>query len=174
MGWVMSMDEKNETAGRREFVKTAALGAIGSLMLPGCLPARESATPRVITVFGIVDIAQALADDTLTGNLYFLDNNKDLGSQFLGTDHLRTALRPGDLIQWLVYGLQVETVADIVSIAGPAAVIANPTSIAVAPGIAIWVGKIAPTANGIYQYSVVLSVEHRTMGLSSPLSLEVL
>jgi hypothetical protein len=172
---VMNMDEEEAIAARRDFLRLAAVGAIASLALPGCSDSSaEDSSPRIITIFGIIDIAQALADNSLNNNIYWLDNNKAAGSQFHGTDHLRTAINKGNLVQWFVYGLQVETSADIASISGPAVAIANPALTPIAPGFTFWRGQIAPSANGDYQYAISLNVEGRLMTATSPLTLDVL
>ena len=169
------MDEENKNSARRDFLKLAAVGALGSLFLPGCSnsDAAPIASPRTVSIIGIIDIAQALADNSLENNLYWLDNNSSFGSQFQGTDHLKTAIRRGDTVQWFVSGLQVETVVDIANISGPAAEIANPVSTQIMPGMSFWIGKISPSASGLLQYSVALQVENRLMTMSSLLALDV-
>lgn len=176
------MDDEEVLATRRDFLKIAALGAIGSLSLPGCssssaessVPSAVAITPaRTVYIIAVVDVAQALADESLQNNVYIVDNNKAAGSQSQGTARLETAVNKGDNIVWLVSGLEVETVVDIASITGPAATIANATII---PGAlaSYFVGQIAPTASGSYQYNVALMVENRLMTIPSSLTLDVL
>ncbi len=171
------MDEEKEIAGRRDFLKMATLGTLGSLILPACSNSSAAADPgakKTITVLGIVDIGQSLADNSLTNNMYWFDNNSGSGSRFQGTDHLCTAINRGNFIQWFVYGLQVETFAEIGSITGSVVTIANPVLTPVMPGIAFWYGQIASyAAGGIYQYALTLNVEDRLMAMPSLLTLEV-
>lgn len=171
------MDDEATSVERREFLKVAALSALGSLALPGCTnssAAETPAAPRTVTILGMLDVAQALADNSLENNLYWLDNNKAAGSLYQGTGHLRTAIRKGDVVQWVVSGLEVETVADIVGITGAAAAVANPVATPIAPGFSLWLGQIAATGSGIYSYDVALKVESRTMTASAQLALDVL
>lgn len=169
------MDDEKKIAARRDFLKMAAAGALGSLLLPGCSnsDAAPIPSPRSVSVIGIIDIAQALADNSLENNIYWLDNNSSVGSQFQGTNHLKTALKRGDFIQWVVSGLQVETVVDIANLSGPAAEMATPVLTQIMPGVSFWTGKIPPTASGLFQYTVALQVENRLMTMSSLLALDV-
>ena len=161
-------------AARREFLKMTALTAIGTQLLPGCSvsnaeagAAVPAAAPRSVSIIGAIDIAQALADNSLDNNLYWFDNNSAAGSLYQGTGHLLTSLGKGDSVQWFISGLQVETVADIASISGPGATIANALATTLAPGFSFWSGKISDLASGSYPYSIVLKVENRLMTASS-------
>jgi hypothetical protein len=169
------MDEESEIAARRHFLKVAAAGALTTLPLTGCSDSNAEAQPstKVITIIGIVDVAQALADNSLTNNIYWFDNNTVEGSLYQGTDHLSTAIKNGNRVQWVLSGLQVETTADIESIYGSVVNIANPVSLPIAPGISFWSGQIVAGASGLYQYGVTLKVESRSMVLSSVLALNV-
>lgn len=167
----MAAEDKNIT--RRNFLKIAAMGAISSQFLPGCSNSNAASVPaKTITILGFVDVAQALADSSLDNNLYWLDNNSGAGSLYQGTDHLKTAVKNGDSVQWIISGLEVETRADIVKLAGKVEEIANIVSVPIAPGVNFWIGQIITTATGLFQYNVTLKVESRLM-ISSKLSLDV-
>ena len=45
-----------------------------------------------ITVIVMVDIAQALANNSLGGHIYLFDNLRTTGSQGLGTEHLTSKI----------------------------------------------------------------------------------
>lgn len=167
------MDAEDKNISRRNFLKIAAMGAISSQLLPGCSSSNAAFfTTKTITIIGFVDVAQVLADSSLDNNLYWLDNNSGAGSLYQGTNHLKTAVKNGDTVQWIVSGLQVETRADIVKLAGPLEGIANIASVPIAPGINFWIGQISTNATGLFQYDVTLKVESRLM-ISSWLSLDV-
>lgn len=169
------MDHEKIFAVRRALLKLAAVSALGSLSLPGCSSSSADAAPtKTITILGIVDVAQALADNSLDNNIYWMDNNASAGSQYLGTGHLKTAISRGSAVQWIVSGLQVETVADIAEISGSAVAIANPVLTTLALGFSFWTGQIANSASGLHTYAIKLKVENRLMNMSSPLSLEIL
>jgi hypothetical protein len=172
----MNMDADKWMSERRDFLKMAAAGAAGALLLPGCSESNSepAAVPRTTSIIGLVDVAQALADNSLDNNLFWVDNNTSLGSLYQGTSHLRTAIRKGELVQWVVSSLQVETEVNIARIGGAAAQIANPVPTPVALGITFWIGRIAANAGGIYQYDMALKVESRVLTLSTPLTLDVL
>jgi len=168
------MDDENGLTNRRDFLKMAAAGAVGSMALSGCSSSQaEAVSTRTVTIIGVLDIAQALADNSLVDNLYWFDSNARKGSLYQGTDHLRTVISPGDLVLWVVSGLQVETLADIARITGPAASIANAASSPIAPGVNFWSGKIGLDASGVYEYDIALQVEGRLMTASKPLVLDV-
>lgn len=172
----MNVDAEKRMSERREFLKMAAAGAAGALLLQGCSESNSesAAAPRTTSIIGLVDVAQALADNSLDNNLYWTDNNTSLGSLHQGSSHLQTAIRRGELVQWVVSSLQVETEVNIARISGAAAQIANPVPTTIALGIVFWIGRVAANAGGIYQYDVALKVESRVLTLSAPLTLEVL
>jgi len=130
---------------RREFLALAAFGAVGAFVLPGFVnasAASSGATPSVITVIGIVDITQALADGSLKNNIYWFDNNASNGSQYLGTDSLCSAVTQNMPITWIVSGLEVETTVDIAGITGPGATVTNATATTAYNGaLNYWAGQ---------------------------------
>lgn len=68
---------------------------------------------KTITVFVIVDVVGALADDELDKNIYLLDNNKSNGSKNEGTGTLKTKVSKGDTIIWSIYSIEPEAYAAI-------------------------------------------------------------
>ncbi|KAF0814287.1 hypothetical protein IGB42_01188 [Andreprevotia sp. IGB-42] len=71
---------------------------------------------KAISIVAVVDVVGALANDTLTGNLYLLDNNKSNGSTDEGTDVLKTRVKKGDQLVWVVQTLECEAYASIAGI----------------------------------------------------------
>lgn len=132
-----------------------------------------SSVTRNVTIIGAVDVAQALADNSLENNLYWFDNNQAVGSQNQGTGDLTTAIRRGDSIHWIVSGLEVETSADIASFSGSVLQIARPVKLPVGPGMTFWEGKVSDAAETkSYDYRVTLNLEGRE--LETRLSLNIL
>jgi hypothetical protein len=171
----MTMVKAHALFERRDFLKAAAAGTAGAMLAPACTASRsEAAGPRTVTVLGLIDIAQALADASLDNNVYWFDNNAAIGSTHLGTDHLETTLHNGDLIQWLISGLEVETAADIAGIIGPATAIAHPVELELMPGMVFWAGQIVGQPKGLFPYSITLKVENKLMTMNSTLALNVL
>lgn len=161
----------NELLDRRQFLQLSALGALGTVLLPGEVFSQSmDESVNNITVMGFVDVAQSLADGTVNGNAYWMDNNRSNGSSNEGTDSLITKLKPGDTVRWFVFSLEVETVVDIIGITGPAASISNPQLVET-PYFSWWEGEIDETVSGIHDYSLELQVESQEMLMSSPLAL---
>jgi len=71
---------------------------------------------RTITITPIIDIVGALADGTLSKNLYLLDNNKANGSSGEGTETLKTMVEEGDQLIWSIMSLEPEAFASITDI----------------------------------------------------------
>lgn len=169
------MGNEEDLEARREFLKLAALSAAGSIVLPGCSDGSAETLPptKAITIIGVIDVAQTLADNALKNNLFWVDNNASQGSTNLGTDRLTTSITRNSSVLWVVSGLEVETSAEIASITGPGGIMANPVSTLIAPGVYFWIGKIPFYAIGTYEYYVTLNVENRMMTIPSPLRIEV-
>jgi len=174
---VIDMSDEKALESRRDFLKLAALGTVGSLSLPefsNANAATSSATPKTVSVIGVVNVSQALADNSLINNVYWMDNNGSGGSQYIGTDHLNSAIAQGAAITWIVSGLEVESVVNIADITGPAANVSGATFNSLYNGaLNYWVGQINAPASGSYSYNIVLKVENRLMIAPSPLALKV-
>lgn len=169
------MGIKEDLETRREFLKIATLSAAGSIALPGCSSGSAETLPptKTITIIGAIDIAQALADNSLKNNLYWVDNNASQGSKNLGTGSLATSITRNSRVLWVVSGLEVESSAEIASITGPAGIMANPVPTLILPGVSFWIGQIPFSAIGTYDYYVTLNVENRLMTIPTPLKLNV-
>jgi hypothetical protein len=69
------------------------------------------------TILTLVDVVGALANDTLSNNVYMLDNNASKGSTGEGSERLKTQVKRGDQLIWLIQAIEPEsfvTIADII------------------------------------------------------------
>ncbi len=131
-------------------------------------------TARAVSIVGVVNAARALAKGTLLGSVFWYDNNKAAGSQFLGTDHLVSAIDAGAAVTWVVSPLEVETFVEFVGMTGPAAKMTNATlETAYDGGLVYWKGQVASSAKGEYSYTFSLNVGGRVMELPADLTLAV-
>lgn len=71
---------------------------------------------KTITILSLVDVVGALADDSITNNLYLFDNNKVNGSADQGTGILKTKVNSGDRLIWTLMSLEPESYAAISNI----------------------------------------------------------
>jgi len=163
----MNVDETN--IERRKLL-VAAAGVLGTLTLPGCILTDDAqasptaaATPK--TIMGGIDVAQALADGSLVNNQYWFDTNVAGGSTGMGSGALKTVVNKGDTVTWVVSGLEVETLVDIVSVSGtPALALDSPGKYSAGYGNTIWSATIpADTPSGVYAYQVTLNLENKPM-----------
>ena len=65
-------------------------------------------TGKTITIASVIDVVGALANDSLSGQVYFMDTNKANGSTHQGTENLRTVVKKGDRLVWTVIFLECE------------------------------------------------------------------
>ncbi len=75
--------------------------------------------PNQINVNVAVDVIRALSDETLEDNLYMMDNNPfgpGFESTGQGTDYLTTSCVPGQVIQWVIHAIDLQTPVSIKSI----------------------------------------------------------
>ncbi|MDJ0511022.1 MAG: hypothetical protein QNJ64_17465 [Crocosphaera sp.] len=70
-------------------------------------------TGKTTTIASVIDVVGALATDSLSGQVYFMDTNKAGGSQNQGTENLRTVVKKGDRLVWTVIFLECEAYAAI-------------------------------------------------------------
>jgi hypothetical protein len=66
-----------------------------------------------IVIAVVVDVIEALANDSLLGSIYLLDNNKANGSSNEGTESLKTKVNEGDQLFWVTHPLECEVFASI-------------------------------------------------------------
>jgi hypothetical protein len=100
---------------------------------------------ETIAIVSVVDVAAALAADTLTGSVYLMDNNKANGSTDEGSEVLKTKVRKGDQLVWVCVPLECEAHVNItgVEIDNKYREYCDPTQ-AVYPGtnVVYWHGEI--------------------------------
>ncbi|MFQ3235711.1 MAG: hypothetical protein ACI9C4_001273 [Paraglaciecola sp.] len=75
--------------------------------------------PNQINIVIAVDVIRALSEKTLKDNLYMMDNNPfNNGQQSTGqgTDYLTTSCMPGQVIQWVIQAIDLQTPVSIKSI----------------------------------------------------------
>ncbi|NET03371.1 MAG: hypothetical protein F6K16_01260 [Symploca sp. SIO2B6] len=63
-----------------------------------------------LNVITVVDLHKAVANNTLDGALYMIDNS--VGSTGRGTAHLQTVCKQGQVINWLIYAMDMELRTD--------------------------------------------------------------
>lgn len=76
---------------------------------------------KIITVMIVVNVAKALAHDTLEGHIYLYDNNRKSGSMHEGTDHLISAVDFGHAawgehpvtLRWNIMALEPEAFVEL-------------------------------------------------------------
>jgi hypothetical protein len=68
---------------------------------------------KTITIASVIDVVGALATDSLSGQVYFMDTNKSNGSTGQGTASLKTMVSKGDRLVWTVIFLECEAYAAI-------------------------------------------------------------
>jgi len=159
---------------RRQFIKTAAISALGALILQQKALAYEAgASARMVSVFGIVDVAQSLADRDITPNVYWFDNNRRLGSTHMGTNALVSKVKPGDVINWVVAGLEVETDLRISDIRGSIVPVVKPMLDPASP-FSAWKGEVPVGVRGAYAYTVDILLEDIVFPMTTLLSLDVI
>lgn len=125
---------------------------------------------RQITIMAMIDVANALADRSLAGNLYFLDNHRTGGSIHEGTEVLRTQVRKGDELVWMVHSLQAETFVEMSGIT----LSAEPGAIELSKqyfrdtDIVIWVGKVKKHLEQAIPYKVDFDIGSSPVTMTTP------
>jgi hypothetical protein len=162
-----------DPVSRRQFLKTASIGALGALILQQKAYAYSlGESQRILTVLGIVDITQCLANMSILNNVYWIDNNRLLGSRNEGTNTLITSVKNGDIINWVVIGLEVETMGYIHGIEGSVVPIAAPAFDPSSP-FGSWKGTVNTSQRGFFPYTITLLVEDIVMPMTTTLALEI-
>lgn len=75
--------------------------------------------PNQINIVIAVDVIRALSDKTLEDNIYIMDNSPFVGhkaSTGQGSDYLTTSCMPGQVIQWIVHAIDLQTPISISNI----------------------------------------------------------
>jgi hypothetical protein len=143
---------------------------------------------QYVNVVIAVDVIGALSDRTLlNGNLIMMDNGP-YQSSGQGTPELRTVCRPGQIIQWVIYAVDLQTPVEIKSIAfldagnglptldgedsGSLDQVAGGSSESEHHGLDVWSGVVPPwVVPGVeYRYRLALQMyegENSVMSIDS-------
>ncbi len=162
---------------RRDFIALAAAFTAGAFLpreVAAAVRAESDGLPRAISIIGVIDVTQSLADGSLANNAYWFDNNARGGSSNLGTGNLVSVIAPGAAISWCVWSMEVETSVDMAGVSGPGAIVSNAAKMSLYDGTFIyWTGRVDASAAGRYTYDIALDVSGQTMIGPSSLSLDV-
>lgn len=71
---------------------------------------------NLVTIRIIIDAASALEAGSPQGSFFMFDDRRLAGSRFQRTDHLHTAVSPGDRIIWLLSPIECEVYAALTAI----------------------------------------------------------
>jgi len=137
------------------------------------------ATPQ-INVMAFVDVIGALATGTLTGNIFMTDNSRAGRTTGRGTGTLSSAVTNGQVINWHVVPVDVQTSVEIVSITfqkqSPCALLRKYG----APSGDYWAGYVGilnsseQMAPGLYNYVMKLDMGRKVMTMDVPASIKVI
>lgn len=119
---------------------------------------------RPISITAVVDCVGCLADGSLRDNLYLYDTNRPAGSTGLGTEELRTRVRPGDRLVWTVLPLECEAYVAIAAILIDAAVCRPERRVYPGTDVAYWIGTVTGNGSGagVVPYRIAFTVGTRT------------
>lgn len=117
---------------------------------------------KIISIVSVVDVVGALANNTLSGNIYLVDNNKIGGSTEEGTESLKTHVKEGDDVVWVVQPMECEAHANIEGILIDSDCCEPQMKFYEGTDVSYWVGKIKKGATqGDYPYSLQFKVGSR-------------
>lgn len=63
-----------------------------------------------LNIVSVIDVRKAVENNSLDGTLYMMDNS--IGGKGQGTDHLQTICKQGQVINWIIYPMDMEKKAD--------------------------------------------------------------
>ncbi|MDO9105751.1 MAG: hypothetical protein Q7U57_12430 [Methylovulum sp.] len=125
---------------------------------------------KTITIVSLIDVVGALANDTLNGNIYLMDNNKSNGSSDQGTEVLKTLVKEGDQLVWTVMSLEPEAYASIKEIIIDSDYCVPEQKTYEGSDVTYWVGKVKKNPKST-PYNLKIQVgtqEQALMTTSSP------
>lgn len=133
-----------------------------------------------INIMAFVDVIGALATGTLTGNIFMTDNSRAGHTTGRGTATLSSAVTNGQVINWHVVPVDVQTSVEIVSITfqdqSPCALLRKYG----APSGDYWAGYVGilnstdQMAPGLYSYVMKLDMGRKVMTMDVPASINVI
>jgi len=125
---------------------------------------------RTITITAVVDVAGALANDSASGHIYLMDDNKLNGSTGEGTEMLETKVRLGDRLVWTVHPLEVESGVRIARIEINRAYCEPEEREYADTGVTYWVGVIKQDLDKVVLYALTLACGGRELEMPTPAS----
>lgn len=128
----------------------------------GSVPIQEDNQVKVVYVTAVLDVMAALINNSVDGNFYMFDNNTLDGSTGQGTEKLNSVLQPGDMVIWLVSGMEVETFCDIKSITGPAV-----AAFDINKDRGYWMGIAKEGVAESFEYNLEIQVESKVLPMTS-------
>lgn len=131
---------------------------------------------KTITVTAVVDVVAILAGDSLQGNLYLFDNNRQNGSDGEGTEHLKTRIGFGEKedaarLMWTIMPLESEAFACISAITADNKAFEAHKEIYPDSDITYWTGTVQNTFQQL-TYRLSIKVGDREKEYSCDLELE--
>ncbi|MFM6623096.1 MAG: hypothetical protein ACKPHZ_17215 [Dolichospermum sp.] len=63
-----------------------------------------------LNIVTVIDVHKAVRTGSLKNTLYMMDNS--VGGQGQGTDHLQTVCKPGQVLNWIIYPMDMEKKPD--------------------------------------------------------------
>ncbi len=139
-----------------------------------------ASNPNQINVVIAVDVIRALSDSSLKDNIYLMDNNPfedGQASTGQGTDYLTTSCLPGQVIQWTIHAIDLQTPVSIKSIhfineEDSDVEVVDHNEHEARPDLKVWVGVVPNHMNvgQPYRYKLVLQMgsgENSIMSIDS-------
>ena len=129
-------------------------------------------TNKTIKITGVVDVVGGLATDSLSGQIYFVDNNKAGGSKNLGTEQLETAVEKGDRLVWTVCFLECEAYACIEDIIIDPDYCEPELKVYQGTDVSYWTGIVKRSVKSVpYNIRLLLGTREEPISTASPLKL---
>jgi hypothetical protein len=123
-----------------------------------------------ITIKAVVDTVAALASDDLAGQVYLMDNNRLNGSTHEGTEVLKTAVKNGDEIIWVVALLECEASVRITRIDIDKEFCEPKPNVYEGTNVTYWLGVIKKDLDGDVPYNLGFHLASKTEEMIMPSS----
>jgi hypothetical protein len=125
---------------------------------------------KTTTITSVIDVVGALATDSLDGQVYFMDTNKENGSKEQGTDQLKTMVSKGDRLVWIITPLECEAYAAIEDITIDISYCKPERNFYDGTNISYWVGTVKKNVS-LLPYSIKFKVGTRDEPIATTSSL---
>ena len=134
--------------------------------------------PAQINIVTVVDVVGALASESLDGNIHLIDNSRSSTTTGQGTAELSTTCKHGQVINWLIYAVDLQSPALIHNIDFEGSV--NPCLKLQPYGAPVfgpyWAGIVkleADLKSGVYPYRLEIEMAGRTMTMNQTPALNI-